>query len=106
MPLVPGTKSQPTVRVACAVPPSAAVATTVITVVPGVAATDVLKDPSAAAVVSAVKVVKPVSVLVAATDTVLPGAVVPITVTGDALIADSSAGAVTGNGVVPFWCGM
>src|SRR5260370_4383426 len=90
MTLVPGTKSQTTVRVACAVPPSAAVATTVITVVPGVAATDVLNDPSAAAVVSAAKGVKTGAVVGAATGTRVPRAVLPVTVPCDPLIADSS----------------
>jgi hypothetical protein len=74
-----------------------------MTVVPGVAATVAVNDPSAAAVVSAVAVENPVSVLVAATDTMLPAAVVPVTVTGDPLIADSLGGEVTVSDVVPCW---
>ncbi len=78
-------------------------ATTVIPVVPGVAATETLNEPSGATVVSVVAVVKPVSVFVAETDTVLPAAVAPVTVTGEPLIADSLAGAVTVSVVVPCW---
>ena len=83
--------------------PSAAVAATVITVVPGETATEALNEPSAAAVVSAVAVVNDVSTLVAATETSFPAAVVPVTVTGDPLIADWLAGEVMASVVVPWW---
>ena len=51
-------KSKTTVRLTCAVPPSALTATTFSTVVPPVTATATLKAPSAAAVVEALVVAK------------------------------------------------
>ena len=63
-----------------------------------------LHVPSPATVVVAVLVVKVLSVFVAATYTVLPGAEVPVTVTGDPLTALWSVGLVTVRVVVPWVC--
>ena len=101
---VPGTKSNTTVRVTCAVAPSAAVATTFSTVVPPVTGTSTEKEPSASAVVVTEVVDELWSVLVARTSTVLPGAVVPVTVTGEPEIDERSAGAVTVSVVWPWVC--
>ena len=64
---VPGTKSDTTVRLACAVPPSAAPATTLRTVVPPVTATGIPNEPSPAAAAEVTVVAEPWSVLVAET---------------------------------------
>ena len=93
--LVPGTKSNTTVRLAWAVEPFAAVATTLRTVVPPVTGTSTEKVPSASAVVVAEVVDELWSVLVARTSIVLPAVLVPVTVTGEPEIAERSAGAVT-----------
>ena len=63
-----------------------------------------LHVPSAATVVVAVVVANVLSVFVAATYTVFPGAEVPVTVTGDPATAAWSAGCVTVRVVVPCVC--
>jgi hypothetical protein len=67
-------------------------------------ATETLNDPSAAAVVDAIVVADPWSVFVAATYTVLPAAVFPVTTTGDPATPELSAGLVTVSVVAPCLC--
>ena len=82
--------------------PSGATATTLITLVPPVTAMPTLKEPSAAAVVETTVVAEFASVLVAAMVSWLPGAVVPVTVTGEPATELSSAGLVTVSVVAPW----
>ena len=82
-------------------PPSASTATTLSTVVPPVTATSRLNTPFWSAIVEALVVAEFASVFVAVTYTVLPAAVVPVTVTGDPFTALSSSGLETVSGVVP-----
>ena len=63
-----------------------------------------MKLPSAAAVVVAVVVAKFLSVFVAPTTIRFPGTDVPVTVTGEPLTDDRSAGLVTVRLVVPCVC--
>ena len=71
---------------------------------PPVTATSTLKEPSGAAVAEATVVAEFASVFVAATYTVFPGAVVPVTVTGEPPTDELSAGLVTVSVVSPCAC--
>ena len=102
---MPGTKSKTTVRFTCAVPPLGLTATTLRTFVPPVTGTSTLKEPSAAAVVEATVVAEfCIRVRRRRRRRVFPGAVVPVTVTGEPATAALSAGLVTVSGVVPCVC--
>ena len=89
------------VRRAWAVPPLGLTATTFRTLVPPVIPTSTLNEPSPPAVVETTVVAEFASVFVAATWTAFPGAVVPVTVTGEEVTDALSAGLVTVSGVVP-----
>ena len=80
---MPGTKSNRIVRWTWAVPPVGLTATTLRTLVPPVTGTSMLNEPSAAAGAETTVVAELASVFVAATYTVLPASVVPLTVTGE-----------------------
>ena len=66
--------------------------------------TSTLKEPSAAAFVATCVVAESWSVFVAATKIRLPGALVPVTVSGEWSTDDSSAGLVTVSVVAPTGC--
>jgi hypothetical protein len=69
--------------------------------VPPVTTTSTENEPFAPAVVEAVVVAEFASVFVAATNTMFPGAVEPVTVTGEPMTTELSAGLVTVSVVAP-----
>jgi len=85
------------------VAPLGLVATTSSTIVPPSMGTSALQLPSAAAVVVTTVLAESASVLVADTSTVLPGAEVPRTVTGEAATGVRSGGSVTVRAVACCW---
>jgi hypothetical protein len=91
----PGVTSKTTVRWTWAVAPFGLVATTSSTIVPPWTGTCTAQLPPAAAVVVTTVLAELASVLVADTSTVLPGAEVPRTVTGEAVTGVRSGGSVT-----------
>ena len=101
---MPGTKSNRIVRWTWAVPPVGLTATMLSTLVPPVIGTSMLKEPSEAAGAETTVVAELASVFVAATYTVLPAAVVPLTVTGEPVTEAWSSGLVTVRLVLPWLC--
>ena len=89
---VPGVKSNTTDAFAAPVAPVGLVATTLSTVVPPVIETLTLNAPLAPAVVVTVEVWNDVSMLVAAMETELPAADVPLTTTWPVATLEASTG--------------